>query len=219
MKATLITLCFILAIDSPINILKNLLLDAVLNFSLLLALIPYLDSNKYSNVVEYINWVLSELSVWSAQNAESQWSHVYITLKVEHINFTHFIESLGYSSISCLVQVASRYKGYKYLSCTFSFSEKATNLFNATGHHACSHTHNKIFIDILLPGAKFRPIISATTKSRNDFNLFLLLVCGGCVLSISHCRPCILTHISISTTSNFCMPIRLLRLLSCDFCQ
>ena len=41
---------------------------------------------------------------------------------------------------------------------------KATNLFNATGHHACSPTPNKISIDILLPG-------------------------GGCILSISPCWP------------------------------
>jgi len=35
-----------------------------------------------------------------------------------------------------------------------SFLEKATNLFNATGHHACSPTPTKISIDILLPAAK-----------------------------------------------------------------
>jgi len=40
----------------------NLLLDTVLYFSLF-ALILYLDTNKHSNIVKYINWVLSELSV------------------------------------------------------------------------------------------------------------------------------------------------------------
>jgi len=63
LKATLITLCFILTVDLQIKIAYlNLFLDTLLSFSLL-ALISYLDTNKYSNVVEHINWVLSELSV------------------------------------------------------------------------------------------------------------------------------------------------------------
>ena len=45
-----------------ILIYLNLLLDKVLQFSLL-PLISYLDANKHSRVVEHINWVLSELSV------------------------------------------------------------------------------------------------------------------------------------------------------------
>jgi len=36
----------------------------------------------------------------------------------------------------------------------FRFFEKAANLFNATGHHACTPTPTKISIDILLPAAK-----------------------------------------------------------------
>jgi len=36
----------------------------------------------------------------------------------------------------------------------FRFFEKGTNLFNATGHHECTPTPTKIFIDILLPAAK-----------------------------------------------------------------
>jgi len=36
----------------------------------------------------------------------------------------------------------------------FRFFEKAPNLFNAAGHHACTPTPTKISIDILLPGAK-----------------------------------------------------------------
>jgi len=66
----------------------------------------------------------------------------------------HFIRSVGYSAIWYLVQVASRYKNDKYLSCTFPFFEKATNLFNATGHYACSPTPTKISTDILLPASK-----------------------------------------------------------------
>jgi len=36
----------------------------------------------------------------------------------------------------------------------FRFFEKSPNLFNATGHHACTPTLTKIYIDILLPAAK-----------------------------------------------------------------
>jgi len=36
----------------------------------------------------------------------------------------------------------------------FRFFQKATNHFNATGHHASSPTPIKISIDILLPAAK-----------------------------------------------------------------
>jgi len=45
-----------------ILIYLNLLLDTVLYFSLL-PLKSYLDVNKHRNIVEHINWVLSELSV------------------------------------------------------------------------------------------------------------------------------------------------------------
>ena len=44
-----------------ILIYLNLFLDMVLQFSLL-HLISYWDTKKYSNIVENINWVLSELS-------------------------------------------------------------------------------------------------------------------------------------------------------------
>jgi len=36
----------------------------------------------------------------------------------------------------------------------FPFYEKAPNLFNATGHDACTPTPTKMSIDILLPAAK-----------------------------------------------------------------
>jgi len=60
----------------------------------------------------------------------------------------------AHSAIWCLVQVAQPYKDDKYFSCTFPFFEKAKNLFNVTGHHACTATPSKISIDILLPAAK-----------------------------------------------------------------
>ena len=84
---------------------------------------------------------------WSAQNPESHWSHMHITLTVVRVSllhsysntstFMHFIRSVGYGAVWCLVQLAQRYKGDKYF---FPFFENATNLFNAAGHHACSPT-------------------------------------------------------------------------------
>ena len=72
---------------------------------------------------------------------------------------------------------------------TFPYFEKVTNLFNATGHHACSTTPTKIPIDILIPAAKAFGLKLAQPTSQNDFNLFLLLVGGGCILSIYPCWP------------------------------
>jgi len=77
------------------------------------------------------------------------------------------------------------------------FFEKATNLFIVTGHHEFSSTPTKISIDILLPVAKTFGLKLAQPTSHNYFNLFLLLVGGGCILSISPCCSCIHTHISI----------------------
>jgi len=45
-------------------------------------------------------------------------------------------------------------KTLKIFVAHFRFFEKATNLFIATGHHACSPSPIKISIDILLPAAK-----------------------------------------------------------------
>jgi len=51
----------------------------VLQFSLVAQLSDY-DTKKHGNIVEHIIWVISELS-WSAQNSESHWSYIHITLK------------------------------------------------------------------------------------------------------------------------------------------
>jgi len=61
LKATLITLCFIptndLAINKPNFVVGH---GTVVQ---LVALLSDYDTNKHSNVVKYINWILSELSV------------------------------------------------------------------------------------------------------------------------------------------------------------
>jgi len=67
--------------------------------------------------------------------------------------------------------------------------EKATNLFNAAGHYACSPTPTKISSEILLPVANTFRLKLAWPTSQNDFNLFLLLVGGESILSIAPCWP------------------------------
>jgi len=119
---------------------------------------------------------------WSAQNIESHWSYVHITLIVEYICFHAFYKRCGLqcylkSFSSCLM-----FKDETYFSCTFPLFVKTTNLFNATGHHDCSPTPAKIFIDILLPGV-------------------------GCILSISPCWP--LQSYPSSLQCSFCIPDRL----------
>jgi len=100
----------------------NLLLDTVLQFSLL-PLITYLDVNKHSNIVEHINWVLSELSVGSAQNPESHWSDVHITLKVEHFSFHALYKKCGLQRdlMSCSSWLTLQRRSF---SCTFPFLKK-----------------------------------------------------------------------------------------------
>jgi len=64
----------------------------------------------------------------------------------------------------------------KNVSCTFPFFEKATKLFNATGHHACSLTPTKSFIDILLQAAKVWAKISVANFTKLFQSIFT--VCG-----------------------------------------
>jgi len=113
----------------------------------------YLDVNKYSNMVEHINWVFIRAVSWSAQYAESHWSHVHIILTEEHFSFHAFYVWVT-ARFDVLFKSLNVTKTINIFFTHFRFFEKATNLFNATGHHACSPTTAKISIDILLPTAK-----------------------------------------------------------------
>jgi len=108
-------------------------------------------------------------------------------LTVEHFSFHAFYKKCGlqHDLMSCSSHLTLKRR--QIFSCTFPFFEQATNLFNATGHHACSATSTKISIDILLPATKTFGLKLSQPTSRNDFNLFLVLVGGGCILSISSC--------------------------------
>jgi len=84
LRATLITLCFVLGEYLHVNILKFVAGDgtvvqpASINIEF--------GANKHSNTVEHINWVFITTVRWSAQNAESHCSHVHVTLIVEHFS-------------------------------------------------------------------------------------------------------------------------------------
>jgi len=55
---------------------------------------------------------------------------------------------------------------------------KVTNLFDATGHHACSPTPIQISIDILLAAAKAFGLKLAQPTSQNDFTKSIFIVGG-----------------------------------------
>ena len=153
LRATLITFCFVLADDLHINILKF-----VAGHSAAVQpapIISYLDVNKHNDIIEVKN-----ISIGFYQSCQWECTTCWIALVARaYHSYSRTLLFLcilcvGYSAIWCLVQVAQCYKDDKYFSCTFPLFEKATNLFNAIGHHASSLTPAKISIDILLPAAK-----------------------------------------------------------------
>jgi len=172
LRATLITICFVLADDLHINILKFVAgHGAVVQPASINIVFGCKQAQQYSRTYHL---GLSELSVGVHKMLNRIGRTCISLLQLNTSIFMHFIRSVGYSAIWYLVQVALRYKDDKYVSCTIPFFEKARNNFNATEHHACNPTPTKISIDILLPA---------------DFDPYLLLVGGGCVLSISPCWP------------------------------
>ena len=102
----------------------------------------------------------------------------------------HFI-SVVTARFDVLFKSLNFTKTIKIFLAHFRFLKKATNLFNSTGHHACSPTPIKISIDILLPAAKTFGLNIAQPTSQNGFNLFLLLVGEGRMLSILLVGPCL----------------------------
>jgi len=61
LRATLITLCFVLAEDLHVNILKFVAGDGSVVQPASINIV--FGANRHSNIVEHIKWVLSELSV------------------------------------------------------------------------------------------------------------------------------------------------------------
>ena len=116
---------------------------------------------------------------WSAQNTESCWSQVHITLIVENINFHVFYEVWLTARFEVFFKLLNVTKTINIFSCSFPLFVKASNLFNATAHQVCSPTPTEICIDIILLDI-------------------------GCILSISPYWP--LHTYPSSLQCNFCIP-------------
>jgi len=88
LKATVITLCFVLEDDLHINILKFAAgRGTVVQPSSINIVFGRKQTQQYSRT-HHLSFIRAVS--WSAQNAESHWSHVYITLTVEHFSFHAF---------------------------------------------------------------------------------------------------------------------------------
>jgi len=88
LTATLITLCFVLADDLHINILKFVAAHGVIVQPASINIVfGCKQAQKYSKTHNL--GFIGTVSL-SAQNAESHWPHVHITLTVEHFSFHTF---------------------------------------------------------------------------------------------------------------------------------
>jgi len=93
LRATLITFCSVLADDLHINILKfvaghgNIVQPASINI-----VFGCKQAQEY-NRTHHLGFIRAVS--WSAQNTESHWSHVHITLTVEHFSFHAFYKKCG----------------------------------------------------------------------------------------------------------------------------
>ena len=88
MKATLITLCFVLADDLHINICKFVAgHDTVVQPVSINIVFKCKQAQQYGRT-QHLGFIRAVS--WSAQNAESHWSHVHITITVEHFSFHVF---------------------------------------------------------------------------------------------------------------------------------
>ena len=88
LKATVITLCFVLADDLHISILEYVAGQLTRYCSsACLHVFGCKQAQQYNRIHQL--GVIRAVS-WSAQNAESHWSHGFITLTVEHFSFHAF---------------------------------------------------------------------------------------------------------------------------------
>ena len=124
----------------------------------------------------------------STQNPESHWSQVHVTLKVEHFSFHAFYKcGLQGDLMSCLSWLKLQ---RRYFSCIFPFFEKATNLFNAAGHYACSPTpYQNLHWYPPTSSKNIWSKISIAYFTKWFQSVFTVAVGGGCIFSISPCCP------------------------------
>jgi len=100
-KATRITPCFIFTNDLEINKLNFVVGHCTANQpGCTTSRLWYKQAQQYSR--KHQSGFIRAVS-WSAQNGESHWSQVHITLKSNTLVLMRFIRSVDYSAISCLV--------------------------------------------------------------------------------------------------------------------
>ena len=88
MRARVSTLCFVLADELHINVVKFVAgYGAVVQPASINIVFGCKQAQQYS-ITHQLGFIRAVS--WSAQNAESQWSHVYISLTVEHFSFHAF---------------------------------------------------------------------------------------------------------------------------------
>jgi len=93
LRATLITLCLVLADDLHINILKFVAgHGTVAQPTSINIVFGCKQAQQYSRTHHL--YFIRAVS-WSAQNVESHWSHVHITLIVEHFSFDTLYKKCG----------------------------------------------------------------------------------------------------------------------------
>jgi len=91
LRATLITLCFVLVDYLHIKMLKFVAgHDIVVQPASINIVFECKQAQQYSRTHQL--GFIKAVS-WSAQNAESHWSHVHITLTVEHFSFHAFYKT------------------------------------------------------------------------------------------------------------------------------
>jgi len=93
LRATLITLCFVLADDLHINILICVAGHGTVVQPASINIVFGCEQAQQYSRTHHLGFIRAVS--WSAQNAESHWSHVHVTLTVEHFSFHSFYKKCG----------------------------------------------------------------------------------------------------------------------------
>jgi len=151
LRATLITFCFVLADDLHINLLNFVAGHGTVVQPVSINIVFGCKQAQQYSRIHQLSFIRAV--GWSAQKAFALVSRAYHS----------YSRTLQFSCISYEVWVTARFdvlfkplvtKMINTFLAHFRFFEKATKLFNATGHHVCSLTRTKTSIDILLSAAK-----------------------------------------------------------------
>ena len=93
LRATIITLCFVLADDLNMNILKFVAGHGNVVQPASIKIVFGCKQAQQHSRTHHLGFIRAVS--WSPQNAESHWSHVHITLTLEHFSFHAFYKKSG----------------------------------------------------------------------------------------------------------------------------